>query len=1288
MQQGDIVADRFEVEALAGAGAMGQVYRARERASGHAVALKVLKAEARRAAVRFAREAQVLAELDHPAIVRHVAHGSLPSGDLYLAMEWLDGEDLAQRLRRGPLSIPEALTLARRLADALAVAHATKLVHRDIKPSNIFLPAGRAEHAKLLDFGIVHMLSGPWSLTRAGGLIGTPGYMSPEQARGERVVDRRSDVFSLGCVLYEALAGEPPFNDRCGAHDAEPGDDLVAVLARVLFSEPRPLQGRRSDVPEELNDLVHRMLAKNPDERPADGTALRAWLLSLNSTGAVPARSRELGLAELRRLFVVVARPERSKVRAEAATVTGVRPAGPPISLDPALMGMAADPETHVDQLLDGTAVVAITTQASATDAARRAASCALALATAMPKARIAVSTGTGHIQASQATGDAIDRAVAMTHSGRLGIRIDEGIASLLGSEFAVERDETGWTLFDRQARGRELPHTLLGRPSPCVGRDRELALLEGNLAACINDKQARAVLVTGPPGVGKTRLVNEFLGRVAERHGRIQIWIVGADELSSGSPFLLLTQLIRRTAGILGGEDIDAQRDKLLARLARHLPEDEARRLSEFFGEMTGIGAGDSGSALLAAARRDPNVMALQTCAAWEKFVGAEARVAPLVIVLEDVHWGDVPSLSHVRWALSRLTDESIFVVSVGRPEVATARREYWEGLRLEHIELAELPPRACERLVRHVLGERISAEKTAQVVALAAGNAFYLEELIRAVSEGNDELPDSVLAMAQVRYERIEGPGRRLLRVASVFGEVFWQGAVQFLMPELRAGEAARWLERLVDRELIERRARSRFRDEVEYQFRHALLRQAAYAGLTEADRMVAHGLAAQWLEQVGEADPMTMAEHLDRAGETAKAVTWYRRAAEHALDGGDFVAAQKRAIRAIDCGASGEDLVALKLVGIEALKWEGRNETMAREAREVAGLVSVGDPAWCRAIADMATGGGLLADAEDMLTTLEVTAANASSFLIAASRVLTRSYIELRAARVLPLTEKVEKVAREYPHDGVVGGWICQSRAFGTIVDTWDMARAIALLRQARALFAENGDARNSYAQLVDEGFALLETGLYNEAEQLISGALPEMQELRLNRLVPHAEIVLATARVRSGRWAEAVPLLELLRMRFASEARPHFNNARALQMLALAHFCAGDLERAELVAREAVEFHSRTATNMFDARPVLARVLLARSRPAEALALLDVPEPIGCLSYVEGGPISRWLGRVDGLRAVGREREADDAARTARESVLSLAGRISDARIRASFLENVPDVRRILMLSSGR
>ena len=254
---------------------MGTVYRAWDAHAGGPVAVKLLHRHGVEDAERFAREAGVLAQLSHPGIVRYVAHGTAPDGECYLVTEWLQGPTLRHRVRQGPLSVPATLALGRQVSDALTEAHQHGVVHRDIKPSNLVLVDDAVERVKVIDFGVARRLRDNRDLTLAGVMVGTPGYVSPEQARGDRRIDARSDVFSLGCVLFECLTG----------HAAFVGQNVTAAAVKVLLEEEPPLRQLREGVPESLETLVERMLNKDPDDRPADAAAVASALRRIEDAG-------------------------------------------------------------------------------------------------------------------------------------------------------------------------------------------------------------------------------------------------------------------------------------------------------------------------------------------------------------------------------------------------------------------------------------------------------------------------------------------------------------------------------------------------------------------------------------------------------------------------------------------------------------------------------------------------------------------------------------------------------------------------------------------------------------------------------------------------------------------------------------------------------------------------------------------------------------------------------------------------------------------------------------------
>jgi tRNA A-37 threonylcarbamoyl transferase component Bud32 len=252
------LADRYVLERELGLGGMATVYLARDLKHDRRVALKVMHPElsASLGHERFLREIRVTAQLDHPHILPVLDSGEV-AGLLWYTMPFVDGESLRERLRREvQLPVEEAVRLAREVADALACAHEQRIVHRDIKPENILLSRG---HARVADFGVAYALEAAGAdhrLTETGLAVGTPPYMSPEQASGGKA-DGRSDVYALGCVLYEMLAGKPPFE----------GPTAQAVLAAHLTATPKRLATVRPHVPRAVSEAIARALAKTPADR-------------------------------------------------------------------------------------------------------------------------------------------------------------------------------------------------------------------------------------------------------------------------------------------------------------------------------------------------------------------------------------------------------------------------------------------------------------------------------------------------------------------------------------------------------------------------------------------------------------------------------------------------------------------------------------------------------------------------------------------------------------------------------------------------------------------------------------------------------------------------------------------------------------------------------------------------------------------------------------------------------------------------------------------------------------
>jgi eukaryotic-like serine/threonine-protein kinase len=281
---GRVLGDAYAVERPLGAGGMGAVYVARHTRTGRSYAVKVLlqdRALSPENSRRFRREAKALAAIGHAGIIAVHDFSESPDGLAYIVMDLLEGEDLASRLRRGPLLWPEIQRIGEEVAAALGAAHAVGILHRDLKPGNIFLARqpGAPDRAVLLDFGLAKAIdpTTETQLTSTGEVLGTPLYMAPEQARGDEL-DGRADLYSLGAVLFEMVTGRPPFT----------GPNVTAILAKLLTETPAPATAvARTPVPAGLDAVLQRALAKRPADRFANAADFAA---ALAQAGGSPLR--------------------------------------------------------------------------------------------------------------------------------------------------------------------------------------------------------------------------------------------------------------------------------------------------------------------------------------------------------------------------------------------------------------------------------------------------------------------------------------------------------------------------------------------------------------------------------------------------------------------------------------------------------------------------------------------------------------------------------------------------------------------------------------------------------------------------------------------------------------------------------------------------------------------------------------------------------------------------------------------------------------------------------------
>ncbi len=1282
--------ERYEILALLGRGGMGMVYRARDRASGEVVAVKVLLERRASAAERFAREAAVLSGLDHPKIVRYGTHGVTLAGEPYLAMEWLDGENLADRFGRGILTVDETLRLAMQVAEALGAAHARGVVHRDLKPSNLFLVGGDIGQVKVLDFGIAY-LGGATPMTKTGALIGTPGYMAPEQARSETSVLPAADIFALGCVLFEALAGRPAFE----------GPNTMAILAKLIFEEAPRLEAHCPDAPAALADLIARMLAKDPAARPKDGRALSAELSAFSTLGALRAlggaptpvttslRSpHALTEAEQRVVSVVMIRPDAEG----ALAISGG-------ALSAEVHRAVEDAAGRVEYLADGSIAVAFGGAGVVKDQVALAARLALVIQAHLPTVSIALATGRHTSRDTPLLGQAIERAAQRIERARrapadgpLSVAIDETTAALLDARFEWREGAAGPELLgEREAA--ETARRLLGKPVPCVGRERELSVLENAFDFCVEERAAQVFLVTAPAGVGKSRLAHEFTRSIQRRSPDTAIWVGRGDSMRAGSSLHLVGHALCSALGMRRSDPVETHREQLRTRFQGR--GEEARRLAEFLGELVGAPFPDPASAELDAARRDPRLMAEQTQRAFGDFLHTESFARPLVIILDDLHWGDAASVRFLDIAVRDAEARAIFVLGLARPEVHERFPRLWAARGMQELHLSLLSPKASRQLVGAALGEGFAGEAMARLVALSEGNAFYLEELIRTadageVGEEDHTLPETVVAMVQARLSGLDPEARRVLRAASVYGEVFWSGGIAALLGDMRSQQATDWLSRLCEQEVLMRRQDSRFPGEEELAFRHALLREGAYAMLTEEDRSLGHRLAGHWLEQHGENDALALAKHFERGEDRGRAAQHYLRAADHAYGADDADAILSCVERGLGCGAEGEWRSAL--LSLRAGVLLGREqyaESTALATKALEGLPA-GNRRWYMT-----------------LKTLHVA--------VAMSRPADSMALARRFLKLLPSPE----VRDEYI---VTGAWL---QAMPAILGEKILAHEL-LLRLRRegaqisqldaSTWAYLRSAETSYHHLVEQapwsfmraaddgGHNMGHAGRWGDQCTIVAHYGKALMELGDHI---RAESVLRENLALAERRLEAIPLsfarVYLARLLVITAPKDRLSEPERLAraviaannpvMLGLGHgvlaqiaMRGGALATAEAEARMACERVRPFPTYSWDITALHVQILLSLGRAQEALdAGEEALERLSCLGVSGYGEIDLRLAVAEALGATGR---VDEGRTLLRETLPRLRRRVDDipnAEARSRYLTEVPTHARLLSLA---
>ncbi|HEX2568320.1 MAG TPA: hypothetical protein VH877_02095, partial [Polyangia bacterium] len=556
--------------------------------------------------------------------------------------------------------------------------------------------------------------------------------------------------------------------------------------------------------------------------------------------------------------------------------------------------------------------------------------------------------------------------------------------------------------------------------------------------------------------------------------------------------------------------------------------------------------------------------------------------------------------------------------------------------------------------------------------------------------VAEGRgEELPETLLSMLQARFLRLDAGARRLLRAASVFGETFWRGGVR----ELLGGEARavhdidRWLEILVDSEVIAQQAPSRFVGEAQYGFRHGLLRDAAYSLLSEEDRQQGHLRAGQFLERVGEDDPLVLAEHYERGRALEPAAAYHARAAQRALDGQDTEGALRMAERGIACGASGATRGLLRSLQGWACIWSRQYAAALELAGEALSLLPEGSVAWYRSAGAVLFAAGYVGRLdlleESITTLLRVTpepGAEATFMEAYIAIVFTASCMGLRetadqcARRIREVGSRLEE------SDVYTRGLMYSVLAWyglGLDGDAWahwcDNERAYADLQAA-------GDRRHFYVTAIYRHVDQAHLGDFEALRAQFRGTLAEVDRFREPILILLARVLIGLALVETGEPRDRAEARALVEGVLAPGASPDIWTSLGQVALAGVHAAEGELPLAEARARLALEGCRLIPLGLIVVSAVLIRILLLQGRIEEARRVategLEVLARQGGTSWMD---TRLYVAAAEAFHAAGDGEAARQAAHTAWGLIERRAARISDAAVRERYLALPDSVR---------
>ncbi len=912
----------YEILEEIGKGGMATVYRARQASVDRDVAIKVIRraiAGDPEAVQRFQREARLIARLEHPHI--------LPIYDFdgahdppYLVMRYLDSGTLEEIMEQGLLPHDEVAYLMRQVCSALDYAHRQGIVHRDIKPSNIMID--QQGNAFVADLGIARIAAeaGGRQITATGAIIGTPDYMSPEQAQGRDDVDARADIYALGAMLFQMLTGEVPY----------PADTPMNVLMKHIH-EPLPsVREKNPTVPAAAEAVVRKAMAKERAERYASAIELgQAVSDALGASTADPTRLREAASTSIIR-------------RSGGKRMTGTRGTTP------------SEQNRQVTALYANAAeYAALVDQVAGSEAARRAMAAlheAIDGVIATFHGRVLTSSDNDHlalwgaeaateVDAERSVRAALGMHAALRSLGAaflgdggealpLSIGIHSGVALLTPSDRPGSISASGSTISlanrlmqnaaglvlithdtYRQVRGvfdvqPDLPVRLRGRSEPVatyrvlaakphafrintrgvegvetrmVGLEAELKHLQNAFLDAFEDGETHVVTISGEAGVGKSRLLYEFAEWAELRPERYFVFRGRATPEARGLPFALLRDMFAWRFGI---QDDDPP-ERIMEKLERGVAELSGENVAaaHLLGSLCGYDL--STSPHVRPLMGDPEQLGRQARHAVLNLIVELAQTRYASLQLEDIHHADDASLDLLNDLFLADPRLHLLAVCVARPTLFD-RRPAWGSGQAAHsrIEIKPLDKRESRSLVQEILKKVDEVPRAVRdlLVERAEGNPYYLEELVKMliddhviVCESDDrwrveetrlgalEVPPTLYGLLEARVDTLLAPEKLTLQRASVFGRIFYDKVLAAMdaLDESHVADLPGVLQALAKREFVFKRESSAFAESVEFIFSQAMLRDTIYERLLDRQRRTYHRAAGDWLAELDRAD-----------------------------------------------------------------------------------------------------------------------------------------------------------------------------------------------------------------------------------------------------------------------------------------------------------------------------------------------------------------------------------------------------------------------------------------------